>query len=52
MKKNNERAESGEKKKKTIIFNSKKEFVRGHLFMTSAKKSKFQAGSKLTFAKR
>ena len=34
-------------RKKKIIFNSKKEFVRGHSFMTSAKKSKFRATTHL-----
>ena len=39
MKKNYEGAESGERKKnKKVIFSSKKEFVRGHSFMTSTKK--------------
>ena len=30
------------RKTKKIIFNSNKQFVRGHSFMTSAKKSKFR----------
>ena len=48
-KKNYERAESEETKesKKKIIFNSNKEFVRGHSFMTSAKKSKFRTPTHL-----
>ena len=41
-------AESEEtRKNKKIIFNSKIEFLRGHSFMASAKKSKFQTPTNL-----
>ena len=40
--KNHETVESEEAKKKKTIFISKKEFVRVHLFMTSAKSLKFK----------
>ena len=42
-----EQSEGAKKKQKKIIFNSKKEFVRNHSFMTSLKKSKFRTPTHL-----
>ena len=42
-----QRVERQKNKNKSIIFNSKKEFLRGHSFTTSAKKSKFRTATPL-----